>query len=65
MTVTETGAAEEGRAIAYEKKSRGRQSFRSHPSRRPPSAVPQDKDLFRGEIPDPHGEEAPKRRLEP
>src|SRR5882672_8679064 len=45
------------------KRSRGGQSFRGHPSRRPPSAAPQDEGCFRGEILYPHGEGAAKPRV--
>src|SRR3954463_14359321 len=51
--------AHKGKAIAYARKP-GRQSFRGHPSKRPPSASPQDEGLLRGEILNTHGEEAPK-----
>ena len=48
-----------GRAIAYEEK-RGVQLACGHPSRRPPTAGPQDEVAFCGEILDPHGEEPAK-----
>jgi hypothetical protein len=45
---------------SHMKRIPGEQSSRGHPSRRPPSASPQDEGLFRGAILNPHGEEAPK-----